>query len=324
VPFFRIVTDSIGRLEGRSTHVGDVLKELMMLKREFVRVATDTPDPNVRKFREYTIKKMIHRAKPFKEDLFVVGLFLLPHFRKFVNSFLDMKEIKRKCLVIVRRILPEIDWAKATALAEQIGRYAEARFNTSESMDNIAYWEREEDYSVLKRLALSLLRTPVHSASVERLFSCLGLTHTKTRNRLAPKTLKKLGTVAYDLKDVAATKTRNLGAVRPSVTTSSSSNTPYSSSDEDNISTVFMEDILIQIASPASELEGESDGMTILEEVSVEQFLAMIDNPDPFSPFENALLDINLPDRGSTTTVDQPEDIAEADWDVDNILSLVP
>jgi len=232
-------------------------------------------------------------------------------------------------------------WLKAKRsdgfeLMRQIGNYAKQSIHSSDDMDVLQWWENSPP-SLLRQLALIIFRINPHSASVERLFSKLGLIHTKTRNRLNAGTLKKLGMISVDLtQKVIDDKTKNTAAAAsstpPQKKAKLTSNAPYASSEADNLEAVFAPDVEIQLrwndgkgkgrASDYDEYEVEEGSSAIvdLEEVSIKDFLNSIEHPQPDCPFEKAAMMLHFPARGSTSTPGRPENESEEEWDVKDLV----
>jgi len=61
------------------------------------------------------------------------------------------------------------------------------------------YWSHQEKFPELKVIVLRILSIPVHAASVERLFSLLGLVKTKYRNRMNTSTLENIAATKLHL-----------------------------------------------------------------------------------------------------------------------------
>lgn len=67
----------------------------------------------------------------------------------------------------------------------------------SRESNGITYWQHQA-VSVLSRFALTILSTPPSSASVERLFSKLSRTKTKSRSRMTVERLTSIGKIKID------------------------------------------------------------------------------------------------------------------------------
>ena len=58
-----------------------------------------------------------------------------------------------------------------------------------------------------------------------------------------------------------------------------------------------------------------------IREVSVQDFLNSVKHPDPSCPFENDLMALDLPTRGSSTGIEGSNDnSATVDWDIEDVL----
>lgn len=116
-----------------------------------------------------------------------------------------------------------------------------------------AFWSEFTGNSpLLRRFALKVLAIVPHGAACERLFSSLGLTKTKSRNRLSPDTLSRLGHIKSELQKAILAKKKNIGKKK----------LPESGFLEENISILFEDE------NEDSEDEIEQEKIEGLDEIN--------------------------------------------------------
>lgn len=70
------------------------------------------------------------------------------------------------------------------------------------------FWERRSDLPVLQKFALTVFSIVPHSGAVERLFSRLSLSKTKTRNRMSVKRMRMVAVVRNTLRPPKESKSQ--------------------------------------------------------------------------------------------------------------------
>ena len=123
-------------------------------------------------------------------------------------------EMRYICGVIVKNHFhPPWTKEKVSNLMKELNDYMQGsgtwkqHLNTTNKQDVRQFWNNVGVSSqTLREFAHLLFSVTPHSCCVERLFSLLGLVHTKTRNRMKTDMLKKLGSLSLDLCDKKKTK----------------------------------------------------------------------------------------------------------------------
>ena len=131
--------------------------------------------------------------------------FLWPKFKTVAisnkNSLMDI--IRHIIVLSMSWELFDIDEAKQ--LKNQLVSYAEDKREFTQTQDELIippreYWKKYLSLDIpIYKFANKIFSFCPHSASVERLFSILGITKSKMRNRMTIKTLSKIAIVRHEL-----------------------------------------------------------------------------------------------------------------------------
>ncbi|THH15178.1 hypothetical protein EUX98_g9503 [Antrodiella citrinella] len=206
--------------QGASTRLDQVLLTLANLYRHF-------SDPKY----ESSVRIGIHAslqkrwAKNADIDVFVISVFLNPYIRNKLfrpgNPRLTPIEIYNLCTRVYKRIFPEgncLDpgfhhafFAYIEGVREfsadrmKLDAFKAAYDNSGTPIDIVSIWTAMDDHSDSGRnnfikLAIRILSVVTNSASAEHVFSQMGLTHTRLRNRFKPLKVHKMVMLKMDLK----------------------------------------------------------------------------------------------------------------------------
>eukprot|EP00733_Pompholyxophrys_punicea_P001403 Pompholyxophrys_punicea_v1_NODE_688_length_1454_cov_6.761973.p1 type:complete len:278 gc:universal NODE_688_length_1454_cov_6.761973:1040-207(-) len=147
-------------------------------------------------FREHAIKVVHNRGNEFSDDIYIIGFFLNPKFKKIVVS---KKFSLSDILQCILRLAKRWNYTKDQAMSVKLAIYDyfndEKIFNLP-IVESLMYWKSLPSLpqtQTLKAFALTVLSLVPHSAAVEQLFSSLSHIKTNQRHSMSKDTLKVLG-----------------------------------------------------------------------------------------------------------------------------------
>ncbi|CAG8493613.1 1341_t:CDS:2 [Cetraspora pellucida] len=202
------IVDAIGKLESRNTTVGDVFAELYKVYKKLKMSENSDID---QEFIEHAKNIINIRAKEFDEPIYYLSFFLHPKFRKIaVSKKLSLDNMLIYALTFAQKW--NFTREQANQISEQLNNYFnnEPPYNSVLTLEPRLYWKRlSYEVEALKTLALKIFAIHPHAAGVEQLFSSMGLTKTKSRNRLTTPTLKIISQIKSALAVEALKKVKN-------------------------------------------------------------------------------------------------------------------
>ena len=199
------IADNIGYLEKDSATLGDVFFSIIDI---YIKIESLLIPRTYNSLQIGALKSVFKRFLSFYENpIYIVAFFLWPKFKRVVIS-----EKKKLSDIIKNVITLSMSWElfdidEAKLLFVQLNQYAESagQFYLTDSEANLPPREYWKNYPFknhpIYRFANKIFSICPHSASVERVFSRLGLTKTKLRNRMSTPTLFKIAIARNELRN---------------------------------------------------------------------------------------------------------------------------
>ena len=199
------IADNIGYLEKDSATIGDVLFSVLDI---YIKIESIEIPRSYVLLKTSALKSVFKRFLDLnKNPIYIVGFFLWPKFKRVVISE------KNTLSNIIRHIIElSISWElfnidEAKQLYSELNLYAESRrqFYLTDNDLNLLPREYWKNYPFIEhpiyKFTNKVFSICPHSASVERLFSMLGMTKTNSRNRMSTSTLFKIAIARHQLRD---------------------------------------------------------------------------------------------------------------------------
>ncbi|CAG8730422.1 8917_t:CDS:2 [Dentiscutata erythropus] len=196
------------------------LKNINLDFNKIIALVTDSPSVMLKmsensdidqEFIEHAKNIINIRAKEFDEPIYYLSFFLHPKFRKIaVSKKLSLDNMLIYALTFAQKW--NFTREQANQISEQLNNYFnnEPPYNSVLTLEPRLYWKRlSYGAEALKTLALKIFAIRPHAAGVEQLFSSMGLTKTKSRNRLTTPTLKIISQIKSALAVEAPKKVEN-------------------------------------------------------------------------------------------------------------------
>ncbi|CAG8615920.1 5256_t:CDS:2 [Acaulospora morrowiae] len=169
------IVDAIGRLESKDTTLADIFKELLN-----IHCTISTINIPIDEFKNHTLTAIDKRAQQMSGD-------------SIIKASLELAKAWN------------FNKREATLLFKELINYKndDAPFDNQKNIKDInprIFWTRfTEGSPLLRRFAMKIFAIVPHTATIERLFSSLGIIKTKVRNRISPTLMGMLGMLRHDL-----------------------------------------------------------------------------------------------------------------------------
>ncbi|CAG8669052.1 12305_t:CDS:2, partial [Cetraspora pellucida] len=192
------IIDAIGRLESRDATLADIFKELLS-----IHCIISTENVSVEGFKNHALAALDKRTREFSDGIYFVSFFLSPSYKQIAMSGqMSGDLIVRASLELAKAW--GFDKKETTLLFKELISYknGDVPFENQypENINPRIFWTKFTGGSpLIRRFAIKVFAIVPHSASVERLFSSLGLVKTKLRNRMSPALIGMLGMLRHDL-----------------------------------------------------------------------------------------------------------------------------
>ena len=197
------IADSIAYLEKNSSTLADVCFSILDI---YVKIEAVSVPRCCTSLKTNALKLIFKRFLSLHQNkIYIVAFFLWPKFKRVVLS--DKNKIVDIIIEVLRLAMywELFDKSEANQLKEELILYADDRRQFSQSQDELMMPQREywKKYlfsnQPIYKFANKIFSICPHSASVERLFSRLGITKSKLRNRMSIQTLSKIAVAQYEL-----------------------------------------------------------------------------------------------------------------------------
>lgn len=192
------ISDSVAILEGQKANISDMWKCFITINNFYKTLNIDKIPQKYVGIGNFVAKRLNDRSGDFNTDPYLIAFYLSPLHRKICTSLLGFKKM---CKMIAKRI--EI-WNKSFnanesgELRQCLDDYQTNSYPHHSREENpIKYWENQPS-TILSRFALEILSLLPSSASLERLFSKLSRTKTKSRSRMTVDRLTSTGKIKLD------------------------------------------------------------------------------------------------------------------------------
>jgi hypothetical protein len=190
---FSIIAEMIANLEKRETNLSHILPEMITGYIKLKKLRGN-------QFQEVALESLRKRVQSsFSDGIYLVAMSLIPSYRVCVLAKeKSLKNLIQSYLHLLQK------WKIADNVKKRVEEYnGYLRSPTIEFFGGAReYWSTVEagaSFPNLMKVAQRLLSITVHAASVERLFSLLGLQKTKSRNRMKIATLENLAAIKLNL-----------------------------------------------------------------------------------------------------------------------------
>jgi len=196
------VIDSIGRLEGGDSTLGDVMAEFCYIRFAWMHLDEIT-SPDAIRFKEEGLRILSRRAKQYDQEIYFIAFFLCSKYKRVaISGNWTFRRIWNSLLSLVKAWGYTVN--DVEKLRTEISQYHnhDELFIAAEGLPQgpRAYWDLMIEVPTLRKLALKVFAIVPHGAAVERLFSILSLSKSKIRNKLSIDTMKQIAMMRAELK----------------------------------------------------------------------------------------------------------------------------
>lgn len=190
----RPVIDSIGMLEPAAAHIGQVHEALISA---YAKIRDLALPPQFRPLQAHALDVLTKRAQEFLDDIYLIGFFLSPQFRKVaISQRTSLRDMQIKIILQARKWNPSMSKKQAQTLRDQVvSYYNNVGYFSRTDHDPKAYWSCLTDCldtNLLKTFSQLVFSLTIHAAGVEQLFSMMGHIKSKSCNRMHHCTLSSL------------------------------------------------------------------------------------------------------------------------------------
>lgn len=187
------LTDAISRLERLDASLDQIFISIITSYRQ---VQEAEVDEECRSWRGAVLSAISSAAKRFDQPVYFVALFLNPEWQTMaISRKHDADSITKETLILAKNF--GFSKNQCIQIKSDIANYivlVQAR-RRRDGMEPWNWWNQQTKCQQLRLLALKILSVRPHTAAVERLFSSLGLTKTKSRNRLNVERMKMMAMI---------------------------------------------------------------------------------------------------------------------------------
>lgn len=194
------LTVAIGELESKAASVGDVWGSLINIHKALVNISQDSAPIKLYELRKLALRSLNKRAEEYDKPVYIIAMYLSPRYKLLsISKKYSCKKVHKLIAQHMMRTNPRMTQSDGMELKLGLQKYNDGLPPYSiKSKSAIEFWGKMP-LSPLQSFAKQLLGLVPSSASVERLFSKLGRSKTKARNRMSPETLARLGKIKLDL-----------------------------------------------------------------------------------------------------------------------------
>jgi len=183
------LTDAVARLEKQTASLDQTFISIITSYRQVQQVEID---PEYQPWRVAVLSAISSVGKRFSHPAYFVALFLNPQWQTMaISREYNAESMTKEALILAKNF--GFSKNQCIQIKSDIADYltlVQAREKWDDTIDLWGWWNQQLKCQQLRLLALMLLSVRPHSAAVERLFSCLGLAKTTSRNRLGVEKLK--------------------------------------------------------------------------------------------------------------------------------------
>ena len=235
------IADKISYLEKNTATLSDVIFSILDI---YVKIDAISIPRTYVNLKNSALKCVFKRFLSLhKNPIYVTAFFLWPKFKRVpISEKIQILDIIKN-IIELSMCWELFDKEEAKQLYRELMLYADNRNQFSHTNDELMLSPRDywKGYSNLNnpiyKFANKLFSICPHSASVERLFSMLGLTKSKIRNRMSIKTLSKIAMARHELKGESKQET-NLKIINQV----ENENKQESESESEDEMTIFSDD----------------------------------------------------------------------------------
>jgi hypothetical protein len=310
--FLRPVIDALGRLERASTTIGDIWRELTVVYQQIKSI--DVQYARFEDFKRHCERTVVTRSKAFDEDIFFIGFFLHPLYRKLaVSQRYSIDDMVMLVLALAKK------WGfgrlQAKLIKDEVYKYYnnQSPYSKVSSRDALQYWlsvPSLAETEPIKDLAVKIMQIVPHAAGVEGLFSLMSNTKTKARDRMDVGTLRMIS----QLKLHFIAQARSKSAKQSSKPQYAERNDPGAWLTEYDFMTAHDDMVSLENIDELSDFErgsimNDTDAGLLVQETRELAFL------ETLFDFTNSRFEFE-PEKAHAA---EPDDLDEKDWDLNEI-----
>jgi hypothetical protein len=167
------VIDCIALLEPASAHIGQIWEGLIRCYTDIRKLELPS---RFSKLQDHALSVLNARAKEFTEDIYLIGFFLNPNYRKVaITKMTTIRDMQRMILAQARKWNTNLSMVEGKNVVAMISSYYNGERHFSNNVtDGKIYWNclaETVDTRDLKRFAMIVFSLSPHSAGIERMFS---------------------------------------------------------------------------------------------------------------------------------------------------------